>query len=594
MKTIDRWQSQLVSLRSRARELCGQLKEQSASALSDKHRISQLQAYEQTIQSGQARVVHAFESLTSLTSERQLEFESALSQLQLLREVSELEIWIAEKSAVAVSHELGTDIDHCCVLRDRFLNFVKLTVPDGTGRLSNVNNQCIRLIARGHSDAAAIALAKDSVNEAWADLLELIETRKQLLKAAWDMHHFVGDCQSQLVSLRSRARELCGQLKEQSASALSDKHRISQLQAYEQTIQSGQARVVHAFESLTSLTSERQLEFESALSQLQLLREVSELEIWIAEKSAVAVSHELGTDIDHCCVLRDRFLNFVKLTVPDGTGRLSNVNNQCIRLIARGHSDAAAIALAKDSVNEAWADLLELIETRKQLLKAAWDMHHFVGDCQDTEERIMFRIKNLPQPPTADLISGRKQGLSICQRSHANLLQELDCLNDQLTRLSNTAKQLFPRYAGAQEEQLKARYDRVQASWQRLHTIVESRNAILKLAGQIHRFLMSARELIMWLEMTRDQMEAKERPRDTHGVEILINEHLLLKGELETRSKSIDACLDLGRGLLRIEPPDTPSKDDSDTLVRPIGEVRERCVQLATGHLPVQELWRAL
>ncbi|KAF5404634.1 Spectrin beta [Paragonimus heterotremus] len=438
--------------------------------------------------------------------------------------------------------------------------------------------------------------------EAWLSERELYTlatekpTTEQGVKATLRKHlnnmKTIDRWQSQLVNLRNRARELCGQLKEQTVSALSDKHRISQLQAYEHTIQSGQARVVHAFESLKSLTSERQLELESALSQLQLLREVSELEIWIAEKSAVAVSHELGTDIDHCCVLRDRFLNFVKLTVPDGTGRVSSVNSQCVRLIARGHSDAAAIALAKDSVNEAWADLLELIETRKQLLKAAWDMHHFVGDCQDTEERIMFRIKNLPQPPTADLISGRKQGLSVCQRSHANLIQELECLSDQLTRLSNTAKQLFPRYAGTQEEQLKARYDRVQTSWQRLHTTVESRNSVLKLAGQIHRFLMSARELIMWLEMTRDQMEAKERPRDTHGVEILINEHLLLKGELEARSKSIDVCLDLGRGLLQIEPPVTPPKDDSDTLVRPIGEVRERCVQLATGHLLVQELWR--
>ncbi|KAA3679654.1 spectrin beta [Paragonimus westermani] len=441
--------------------------------------------------------------------------------------------------------------------------------------------------------------------EAWLSERELYilatekPTTEQSAKAALRKHlnnmKTIDQWQPQLVSLRSRARELCGQLKKQTAgdtsSTLSDK-RISQLRAYEHTIQSGQARVVHAFESLKSLMSERQLEFESALSQLQLLREVSELEIWIAEKSAVAVSHELGTDIDHCCVLRDRFLNFVKLTVPDGTGRVSSVNSQCVRLIARGHSDAAAIALAKDSVNEAWADLLELIETRKQLLKAAWDMHHFVGDCQDIEERIVFRIKNLPQPPTADLISGRKQGLCVCQRSHANLLQELDCLSDQLIRLSNAAKQLFPRYAGSQEEQLKARYDRVQASWQRLLTTVESRNSILKLAGQIHRFLVSARELIMWLEMTRDQMEAKDRPRDTHGVEILINEHLLLKGELEARSKSIDACLDLGRGLLRIMPPDTTSKDDSDTLVQPIGEVRERCVQLATGHLLVQELWR--
>lgn len=37
------------------------------------------------------------------------------------------------------------------------------------------------LIASKHSDSATIAEWKDGLNEAWADLLELIDTRTQML-----------------------------------------------------------------------------------------------------------------------------------------------------------------------------------------------------------------------------------------------------------------------------------------------------------------------------------------------------------------------------------------------------------------------------
>lgn len=47
-----------------------------------------------------------------------------------------------------------------------------------------------RLIDAGHSEAATIAEWKDGLNEMWADLLELIDTRMQLLAASYDLHRY--------------------------------------------------------------------------------------------------------------------------------------------------------------------------------------------------------------------------------------------------------------------------------------------------------------------------------------------------------------------------------------------------------------------
>jgi spectrin beta len=46
-----------------------------------------------------------------------------------------------------------------------------------------VNGIADQLISASHSDSATIAEWKDGLNEAWQDLLELIETRTQVLNS---------------------------------------------------------------------------------------------------------------------------------------------------------------------------------------------------------------------------------------------------------------------------------------------------------------------------------------------------------------------------------------------------------------------------
>ncbi len=57
----------------------------------------------------------------------------------------------------------------------------------GQERVDTVNRIIDDLIEAGHSEAATQAEWKDGVNESWADLLELIDTRAQLLTASYDL-----------------------------------------------------------------------------------------------------------------------------------------------------------------------------------------------------------------------------------------------------------------------------------------------------------------------------------------------------------------------------------------------------------------------
>jgi len=66
------------------------------------------------------------------------------------------------------------------LLWERFKEFAHDTEATGSERVSTVNGIADQLINIGHSDSATIAEWKDSLNEQWQDLLELIETRTQV------------------------------------------------------------------------------------------------------------------------------------------------------------------------------------------------------------------------------------------------------------------------------------------------------------------------------------------------------------------------------------------------------------------------------
>ena len=96
----------------------------------------------------------------------------------------------------------------------------------------------------------------------------------------------------------------------------------------------------------------------------------------------VAGSHELGQDFDHVSLLIERFKEWAKETEAIGSERVAAVNEIADSLISVGHTDAATIAQWKDSLNEAWADLLELIDTRNQMLEASRELHKYFHDCK--------------------------------------------------------------------------------------------------------------------------------------------------------------------------------------------------------------------
>lgn len=96
-------------------------------------------------------------------------------------------------------------------------------------------------------------------------------------------------------------------------------------------------------------------------------------------------------------LLRDKFRDFARETGAIGQERVDNMNALIEHLIDAGHEEAASIAERKDGLNEMWADVLELIDTRMQLLAASYDRHRYFYTGNEILGLIDEKHRELPE-----------------------------------------------------------------------------------------------------------------------------------------------------------------------------------------------------
>ena len=105
----------------------------------------------------------------------------------------------------------------------------------------------------------------------------------------------------------------------------------------------------------------------------------------------------------------------------DGANALAN------GLIAGGHAARATVAEWKDSLNEAWADLLELLDTRGQVLAAAHELQRFLHGARQALARVQHKQQQLPDGTGRDL-----NAAEALQRRHCAFEHDIQALSAQV------------------------------------------------------------------------------------------------------------------------------------------------------------------
>uniref|UniRef100_A0A3Q3FVE2 Spectrin beta chain n=1 Tax=Labrus bergylta TaxID=56723 RepID=A0A3Q3FVE2_9LABR len=454
---------------------------------------------------------------------------------QFNRDLEDEILWVQERMPVATSTDHGNNLQTVQLLIKKNQTLQK----EIQGHQPRIND----LLEHSASLLQDESLSGEVIRQRLADLQEL--WRREAHKAqqyyfdAAEAEAWMSEQELYMMSEEKAKDEL-------SAVTMQKKHQIvEQATSRGLRISMRQSQVDKLYAGLKDLSEERRGKLDERLRLFQLNREVDDLEQWIAEREVVAGSHELGQDYEHVTMLQERFREFARDTGNIGQERVDAVNRLADELINTGHGDAATVAEWKDGLNEAWADLLELIDTRTQILAASFELHKFYHDAKEILGRIVDKQKKLPEEV------GRDQNtVDTLQRMHTTFEHDIQALGTQVRQLQEDAVRLQSAYAGDKADDIQRRESEVLEAWRILLEACEGRRLRLLDTGDKFRFFSMVRDLMLWMEDVIRLIEAQENPRDVSSVELLMNNHQGIKAEIDARNDSFTACIELGKALL--------------------------------------------
>ncbi|XP_059329605.1 spectrin beta chain, erythrocytic [Ammospiza nelsoni] len=525
------------------------------------------------------------------------ELETAKAMYQLGRDLEDETLWVQERLSLARSTDHGTDLASVQRLTKRNETLQK-ELAGHAPRLGEVLSRG-EAAGSGEEPGPELAAQVQELRALWETLQEEAAARHRRLREAEEAQQYYLDADEAEAWVSEQELFMGPEEKpkdEESCLMMLKRHvrQLRSIEDYGQTIKelAGRAQqllsaghpegeqiirlqgqVDKHYAGLKEAAEERRRRLENMSNLFQLKREVEELEQWIAERDVVASSPEMGQDLDHVMLLREKFREFARETGSVGQERVDRVNLTIEDLIDAGHIEAATIAEWKDGLNESWADLLELIDTRMQLLAASHDLHKYFYDGAELLALIATRRQELPQDLGED--AGTVEAF---HRMHNAFERDLQLLEAQVQQFRETAARLQTAYAGEKAAGIQEKEQEVSQALQELLEACSGRRARLTDTADKHRFFSMARDLLSWMESTVRQIETQEKPRDVSSVELLMKYHQGIKAEVDARGKNFTDCIELGKKLLQRKHQDSP-------------EIKAKLVELVDKRKAMMETW---
>ncbi|XP_056333914.1 spectrin beta chain, non-erythrocytic 4-like isoform X2 [Danio aesculapii] len=512
---------------------------------------------------------------------------------QVARDIEDEILWIQERIPMATTQEHGTSLQAVQQLMKKNQTLQR-ELHGHRSRVEDVLERAGLISSIRSPEADSIRAGMEQLHQLWEALWAETERRQLMLDAMYQAQQYYFDVAE--VEAWLSEQELHMMNEETGKDEASTLQLLKKQLALEQTIEDyaetigllsqqcrqllelghpdceqiskRQSQIDRLYVSLKDLVEERKSRLEQQYWLYQLNREVDELEQWIAEREVIASSTELGQDFEHVTILQEKFTEFAAETGGLGQERVTAVNQMVDELIDYGHTDAATIAEWKDGVNEAWADLLELMETRGQMLAASHQLHKFFSDCREVLAQIEDKQRRLPE---VHACQGGTSNTSTLQRLMQTFEHDIQLLVAQVRQLQESAAQLRTVYAGEKAEAIAMQEHEVMQAWKELLISCEDCRMQITTATDKLRFFGMVRDQLMWMESIICQIGTGEKPssflralmgyglsgtcRDVSSVEVLMNYHQSLKSEVEARNKSVLQCIELGKTLLAARNP---------------------------------------
>ncbi|CAG5088442.1 Oidioi.mRNA.OKI2018_I69.PAR.g11841.t3.cds [Oikopleura dioica] len=401
-------------------------------------------------------------------ADRRERIQTAKTFHQLRRNLQDEIIWCDERTQVAQSAEFGESLHQVQKIVKRNQNLL-LEIDSHDGRVKSLLDEASKLSEKAETTAEQKDILSDlskELEEKWNALRAATDERSKKLDANMALQRLLFDIENAEQWLTERELIVEQPLKEDSdPEALMRRHiglaqtvndfesTIVELVKRGKELEEAQATeqlsaLEKQFAKLKALVGDRNHKIDELVKLTKLRRHLDTVERWIKEKEIIASNEDTGDKLESTLILIERWESFTSETKRVGGDKMREVQAEVDTLIEAAHSDAFKIESWRKNVNNMWDDLVELMETRRQLLETTLRRHRYFADADELGSR--FAEKREAAENAKDI---------------GGIVNEIQSLEPKINKLEEECQSLEPIYAGAQREALTKKLSDVKSDY---------------------------------------------------------------------------------------------------------------------------------
>ena len=301
--------------------------------------------------------------------------------------------------------------------------------------------------------------------------------------------------------------------------------------------------ITRQYEGLERSAVARHKQLENYIRLFGFYRECENFEKWMKEKCSFIKTEitESFSNREYVESLSSRFNKFESDTIAS-EARCSQITTLADKLMKDNHPHASEIQSRQQSVVSSWESLQQLKDTRGKLVNLALRMLSYYDLCDET--RLWVQEKDTAL--STDDIGKDLSAVQALQRKHENIERELSPIEDKLSSIHSTSKQLQAEYP-TEAVEVRARHSELDSMHDLLKKKASLRKRQLEDGFKMHSFCSGATELLEWVSETKEKLASEEMPNDVRTAEDMLKQHQELRSDITTRQDKFKSLIALGR-----------------------------------------------
>uniref|UniRef100_W4VRA2 Putative karst n=1 Tax=Corethrella appendiculata TaxID=1370023 RepID=W4VRA2_9DIPT len=483
-------------------------------------------------------------NLRNLTNVRRLRLLDAVESQQFYVEANECESWLREKKPMLSSHDYGKDEDSVMLLQKK-LDALQRELVAFESSIEKVDKLATNLLDRGHFDSDKIKSKNEKIQHQYKEAnrlavekeKKLAETKKfyEFLREVEDLHEWIGDQMTVAAS-----EEYGTDVEHVELLTITFESFVSNLSANENRIQScitkGESLIAEGnmnkdqikakkdetqqlWDELKDLVTARREALDGAKQVHVYDRTADETIQWIIEKLSNVLSDDYGHDLETIQALvrtHERFeteLGAVK-------DQVESVTSEAEKLADTFPDAKEHIEVKRDETIEAWSDLLEKTNQRKEKLKQAEQLQAYFDEYRDLMAWINEMLAQITAPELAKDVAGAEALIAKIREQHTEVVSRTDAFD----RFYKAGKKLIDdKHFLANEVQEKIAV--LQQRKKLLDTTLIKRTEIYELNLDTQKFLREAEDTENWIISRQVMLKDGKLGDSIAQVEDLIRKH---------------------------------------------------------------------